>query len=159
MSSITVPESFRNQLRAVPRPTDELKPTIRRLIEGRPNQVITTRQFIDACGTTSAMLHVKKLLRDGYISRERLKTGRGGRHYTYTWHDVPLDARNRVLRNGGVYLSTDERVRTHWDSKALDLAFARWAREAASDPSHVYGAAMFLRHLNGGVALMTDRET
>lgn len=98
-NGINVPKEYKHMLRQrVPRDNDQREADIRRLIEARPGKAITGADFVEATGATSAMLHVRRLMKGGYITRHKLPGQ--GHNYGYKWHSEPLTPKVAALKNG-----------------------------------------------------------
>lgn len=97
---ITVPKQYKNMMRAE-RDNDQRDADIKLLVEARKGMVITTADFIEATGATSAMLHVKRLMRAGYITRHKVKQPGKRAGYGYKWHAEPLTPKAAIIKNGG----------------------------------------------------------
>lgn len=98
-NGISVPKEYKHMLKQrVPRDNDQREADIRQLIEARPGKAITGEDFVKATGATSAMLHVRRLMKGGYITRHKLP-GQGHK-YGYKWHTEPLTPKVAALKNG-----------------------------------------------------------
>lgn len=101
MKAINVPRQYEHMLRKSKGSTDEYKPVLRNYIEQMEGSVLTGADFQKALNVSSATLHVKKLMKLGYITRKATRKGRG-RAFVYTWHSVPLHHTQAALKNGEV---------------------------------------------------------
>ena len=99
MQGIQVPAAYKHLMTPDRKPTEDYKAKIRWYIEAHKGEALLGKNFQEALGTTSAMAHVKKLLKQGYITRERVHKG-AGKRYSYKWHDTPLDLEDAARRNG-----------------------------------------------------------
>lgn len=101
MSSIKVPEGYRNMVRQF-RTYDDWKGDIKQIIQEYDGKPITGATWRELTGTTSIMAHIKRLIKEGYVSKQRVKQG-GTSKMTYKWHGTPLTPKDTVLKNGGVF--------------------------------------------------------
>lgn len=98
-NGISVPKEYKHMLKQrVPRDNDQREADIRQLIEARPGKRITAQDFVEATGATSAMLHVRRLMKGGYITRHKMPGQ--GHNYGYKWHAEPLTPKVAALKNG-----------------------------------------------------------
>lgn len=146
MNGIIVPKQYRHQLRAE-RDDDQRKLDIKKLIceaEGKP---LTGAQFIEATGVTSANLHVKRLMKEGYITRAPFKHGGTGRKYAYRWHNIPLEPRAAAMRNGETVLTRTILMPAKQVSKdhqsILTAAFHTWIDEAEPTGDEIVAVRSF----------------
>lgn len=101
MNNIIVPKEYQHMLRAEKISTEEHMPQIRAFIEANPNKPLYNKHFNELIGRTSAMSHIKRLMRQGYITRQRVYKNGRGKKFSYTWHAVPLPPDTAKLANGG----------------------------------------------------------
>lgn len=101
MGDIQVPTGYKHMLRREKQSTEDYKAQIKNYIENNTGNVAMSADFIGLLGTSSAMLHIKKLMGEGYITRSRVR-GHRGKRFTYRWHSVPLGKEQSTLMNGGI---------------------------------------------------------
>lgn len=101
MQGIEVPTAYKHMLPRKYSRLEDYKPVIMRYLEKRQGEVIRGEEFIEALGTTTAVVHIKKLMKQGYITRVKAKSSRG-HAYKYKWNTSPLDPRQAALSNGAV---------------------------------------------------------
>jgi hypothetical protein len=101
MNGVTVPRGFNHMLAKKRTSVEDHKATLRHYIEARPNVPLTTKDFDGALGVSSGMSHVRTLMKRGYITRNRIKAGRGKR-FSYKWHTEPLAHDKAARANGQV---------------------------------------------------------
>lgn len=99
VNGVTVADELKHLLPVQRKQTEDLKAQIMHFIEARPKEALTNADFQELLGTTSAMAHIKKLMKQGYITRQRVYKGRGKR-YSYKWHSEPLDYETAARKNG-----------------------------------------------------------
>jgi hypothetical protein len=101
MNSVSVPVEYKHMLTREYKTTDDCKAQIRRFIDDRPGEALTNHDFQGLLSTTSAMAHVKRLMKQGYVTRSRVHKGKGKR-FSYKWHEAPLDFETALSKNGFV---------------------------------------------------------
>lgn len=151
MSGITVPAGFKHMVRKEKQETEDYKPIIRSFILKTGSRTrITTADFVELLGTTSATGHIKKLMKQGFITRHILKSGRG-KSFAYKWHDEPLDAREAALKNGyGITTMLDlpELPIDELTLERLSKLFLRWIDEQPVTGDEIIGVKNFRRWLD-----------
>lgn len=96
---ITVPGNYKHLMTKEHKSTEDYKAQIRHFIETRPKVALTNADFQKLLGTTSAMSHVKRLMKQGYVTRARVY-GKRGKQFSYKWHDQALDYEKAAVKNG-----------------------------------------------------------
>lgn len=150
MNGVTVPKAYEHLVRTPKQTTEDYKAKIRHYIEARPNQALTNANFQELLGTTSAMAHINRLMKQGHIVRARIRKGRGKR-YSYKWHDTPLDYETAAKKNGLVIVSSLNLPEFALRGKLPDLTalFTEWV-DTLPQPingDHIAGVVMFRRWL------------
>lgn len=79
--------------------TEDYKAQIKHFIIARPGEALTGDDFQKLLDTTSAMAHVKRLMKQGHITRVQVRKGRGKR-FSYKWHENALDFELAAKKNG-----------------------------------------------------------
>jgi hypothetical protein len=129
MNNIHVPAAYKHLTVTEKVSTEDYKPRIRSFIESRPNIALTAQDFNKALDRTSAMSHVKKLMRQGYITRKRIYSGRGKR-FSYKWHAEPLTYEQAALKSGLPITKSQIALPTYaFSAKDLDnltVLFTEW---------------------------------
>lgn len=101
-NGITVPKEYKHMLRKSSDHNNAMRDAdIKLLLESRKNMVLTVDDFVKATGVSSAMLHVKRLMKAGYITRQKLKQPGKRQGWAYKWHDEPLTPKAAIIKNGG----------------------------------------------------------
>lgn len=148
-NGINVPDNLKYMLKKprAERDNEGRELEIRRLIEARPGKIISGKDFIEATGATSAMLHVRRLIKGGYVTRHKMP-GRG-HNYAYKWHAEPLTPRVAALKNGETI--TRKLIKTELPISPDALAslndlFVKYCEHKAAEfnGDNVYGVVGFL---------------
>ena len=150
MKGVTVPKAYEHLVRTPKQTTEDYKAKIRHYIEARPSQALTNADFQYLLGTTSAMSHINKLMKQGHIVRARVHKGRGKR-YSYKWYETPLDYETAAKKNGLLIVSSLNLPEFALRGKLDDLTvlFTEWV-DTMPQPingDHVAGVVMFRRWL------------
>jgi hypothetical protein len=144
-STIIVPASMKHMLRPERQTTEDYKAQIMHYISARPNKALTNKDFNALLGTTSAMSHIKRLMRQGHITRVQIRGGRGKR-FAYKWHEVALPFEKAARQNGDVIvtnLKLPEFGLTPDNLKVLALLFLQWLDTQQPDGTAITGARDF----------------
>lgn len=145
MQGIHVPASHKHLLRPERQTTEDYKAQIMHYISARPNKALTNVDFNALLGTTSAMSHIKRLMRQGHITRVQIRGGRGKR-FAYRWHEIPLPYEKAARANGEVIvksLNLPEFGLTADNLKVLALLFLEWLDSKQPEGSAIVGARDF----------------
>lgn len=149
MQGITVPDAYKHLLPKKYGRTDDYKPALQRYIEKNRDRVITGKDFQEALETATAVVHVKKLMKQGYITRRRKKSKRG-HAFTYEWNTMPLDGRTAALTNGEVVTTTlnlPEYPIDHSSLTKLPELIAEWFDKQQPSAEQTAGALIFRKYL------------
>jgi hypothetical protein len=145
MQGISVPASHKHMLRPERQTTEDYKAQIMHYISARPNKALTNKDFNALLGTTSAMSHIKRLMRQGHITRVQIRGGRGKR-FAYRWHENALPFEKAARQNGDVIvtnLNLPEFGLTADNLKVLALLFLEWLDSKQPEGSAIVGAREF----------------
>jgi hypothetical protein len=145
MQGINVPASHKHLLRPERQTTEDYKAQIMHYVSARPNKALTNKDFQALLGTTSAMSHIKRLMRQGHITRQQVRGGRGKR-FSYKWHDTALPYEKAARQNGDVIvtnLKLPEFGLTADNLKVLALLFLEWLDSRQPEGSAIVGARDF----------------
>jgi len=150
MNGVTVPKSFEHLVRTPKQTTEDYKARIRHYIEARPDVPLTNADFQELLGVTSAMSHINRLMRQGYITRSRIRAGRGKRH-SYKWHTEPLRHDEAARANGLIITHNLDLPEFALRGKLDDMAalFTEWV-DTLPQPivgDHIAGVILFRRWL------------
>lgn len=158
---ITVPKEYKNMLR-VDRDNDQREADIKLLIQARKGMVITTADFIEATGATSAMLHVKRLMKAGYITRHKVKQPGKRAGYGFKWHTEPLQPKQAIIANGGTItrsLNLEPLLMTDIEHANLHGIFHSWIDKAMPSGDEIVHVRTFINYIRDENArIKTDRE-
>lgn len=159
---IQVPKQYKHMMRQ-DRDNDMRDADIKLLIESRKNMVITTADFEEATGVTSAMLHVKRLMKAGYITRHKVKQPGKRAGYGYKWHVEPLQPKEAIIKNGGTItrsLNLEPLLMTDIEHANLHGIFHNWIDQALPNGDEIVHVRAFINYIRDeNVRIKADRES
>ncbi len=148
-NGITVPKQYKGMMRAE-RDNDQRDADIKLLVQARKNMVITTADFIEATGAISAMLHVKRLMKAGYITRHKVKQAGKRAGYGYKWHTEPLMPKAAIMANGGTVttsLNLPPILMTDIEHANLHGIFHNWIDDHMPSGDEIVHVRAFIKYI------------
>lgn len=160
-NGITVPKQFKSMMRP-DRDNDMRDADIKLLVQARKGMVITVDDFIEATGVSSAMLHVKRLMKAGYITRLKVKQPGKRAGYGYKWHVEPLQPKQAIIENGGTItrsLNLEPLLMTDIEHANLHGIFHNWIDKELPDGDQIVHVRAFINYIRAeNVRIKADRE-
>jgi hypothetical protein len=151
MNGVTVPNNFKHLMQKPKQKTEDYKDLIRRLIVRQDGNVLAYSDFEKELGVSTASIHVKRLMKAGYVTRTRLRHAGKGWNYTYQWHSTPISNKAAALANGEVVtrsLNLPDFPIAKDDLVRLPELIVQWFDEKEPSAEQLAGVMLFRRSLD-----------